>query len=143
MNGAGKSSVAGATIREAGGLYYNPDDAARKLMASDLGLTQEEANSAAWNKGVTLLRKAIAEQLDFAFESTLGGNTITLMLAEAAQQGVQLHVWYAGLESPEAHIARVRGRVRRGGHFIPEEDIRRRYDRSRLNLIELIPLFSV
>ncbi len=37
------------------------------------------------------------------------------------------------------HIERVRARVRRGGHHIPEQDIRRRYDHSRLNLIELFP----
>ena len=37
------------------------------------------------------------------------------------------------------HIARVLERVSRGGHFIPEEDIRRRYERSRLDLIDLIP----
>ena len=28
VNGSGKSSVAGATIRSAGGDYYNPDEAA-------------------------------------------------------------------------------------------------------------------
>jgi predicted ABC-type ATPase len=139
VNGAGKSSVGGAAIREAGGLYYNPDEAARKLIASDLDLTQQEANGVAWNKGVELIRKAIDERFDFAFESTLGGNTISRMLREAAAQGIKLHIWYTGLSSPELHIARVRQRVRHGGHFIPEEDIRRRYDRSRLNLIDLIP----
>src|SRR4029453_9727755 len=43
------------------------------------------------------------------------------------------------LSSPELHIARVRARVARGGHDIPEEKIRERYDRSRINLIELMP----
>jgi predicted ABC-type ATPase len=44
-----------------------------------------------------------------------------------------------GLKSLELHIARVRARVRLGGHDIPEADIRRRYDNSRLNLIHLMP----
>ena len=44
-----------------------------------------------------------------------------------------------GLESPELHIARVRQRVSRGGHDIPEQDIRPRYERSCRNLIELLP----
>ncbi|PYR21634.1 MAG: ZTL protein, partial [Acidobacteria bacterium] len=44
-----------------------------------------------------------------------------------------------GLSSPELHIARVRARVARGGHDIPEEKIRERYDQSRINLIELMP----
>lgn len=139
MNGAGKSSIAGAAIHEAGGRYYNPDEAARQLMAAQPALAQREANSAAWHEGVRLLAKAIAENLDFAFESTLGGNTISQLLHEAATREIELHVWYAGLESAALHIARVQQRVSRGGHAIPEEDIRRRYDRSRLNLIGLIP----
>ena len=48
-------------------------------------------------------------------------------------------MWFVGLSSPELHIARVRARVARGGHDIPEEKIRERYDRSRINLIELMP----
>jgi len=139
VNGAGKSSIQGATIVEAGGSYYNPDEAARGIMAAGLGLTQEQANSIAWDTGVQLLRKAIEEKLDFVFESTLGGTTIPALLNRAGAQGIAIHIWFVGLESPEMHIARVRQRVSRGGHFISEEDIRRRYERSRLNLIELIP----
>ncbi|HEV7683551.1 MAG TPA: zeta toxin family protein [Pyrinomonadaceae bacterium] len=139
VNGAGKSSIQGAAILEAGGSYYNPDEAARKLMTANRILTQTEANSIAWHNSVELLRKAIQEKLVFVFESTLGGTTIPILLIRAAAQGIAVHVWFVGLESPELHIARVRQRVRRGGHFIPEEDIRRRYERSRLNLIDLIP----
>lgn len=43
------------------------------------------------------------------------------------------------LESPQLHIDRVAARVGRGGHPIPEETIRRRYQLSRLNLIQLLP----
>jgi predicted ABC-type ATPase len=50
-----------------------------------------------------------------------------------------VRVWYAGPSSPELHIARVQRRVQRGGHDIPESDIRQRYQTSRLNLIRLMP----
>ena len=83
--------------------------------------------------------EAIAERLDFAFETTLGGNTIPRLLAEAAAQGIEICVWYAGLSSPELNIQRVRSRVRQGGHPIPEQAIRRRFEHSRLNLIALLP----
>lgn len=142
VNGAGKSSIGGAAIRKAGGAYYNPDEAARKLMAAGLGLTQPEANILAWHKGIELLLKAVGRKFDFTFESTLGATTIPGILRQAALQGTALRIWYVGLESPELHIARVQQRVRRGGHDIPEEDIRRRYERSRLNLIELIPVLT-
>lgn len=139
VNGAGKSSVAGETFRQSGADYYNPDEAARRLLASNPSLKQTEANSAAWHEGVRLLKRAIDERLDFAFETTLGANTIPRLLRKAANAGVDIYVWYVGLESPELHIARVKSRVARGGHDISEADIRRRYEHSRLNLIELLP----
>lgn len=139
VNGAGKSSIQGALIIEGGGTYYNPDEAARKIMEANPGLPQTAANSVAWHKGVELLTEAIERKLDFTFESTLGANTIPGILREAAEQGIAIRVWYVGVSSPELHIARVRKRVRLGGHPIPEEDIRRRYQSSRYNLIELIP----
>jgi predicted ABC-type ATPase len=85
------------------------------------------------------LERAIREHLHFAFETTLGGNTIPRLLGEAARSGIEIFVWYVGLESPELHIERVAARVRRGGHPIPEEVIRQRYERSRLNLVQLLP----
>ena len=140
VNGAGKSSVAGETFRQSGADYYNPDEAARLLLTANPTLTQTEANSAAWHEGVRLLKRAVDEGLEFAFETTLGGNTIPRLLKKAASARVEINVWYVGLESPELHIARVKSRVARGGHDIPEQDIRRRYERSRLNLIELLPV---
>jgi predicted ABC-type ATPase len=139
VNGAGKSSVGGAAFRSLGADYYNPDEAARALRKANPALAQAAANGEAWQQGRRLLERAIAERLDFAFETTLGGNTIVRLLAEAAAKGIEIHIWYAGLTSAELHIARVRSRARRGGHDIPEADIRQRYERSRLNLIHLLP----
>jgi predicted ABC-type ATPase len=53
-----------------------------------------------------------------------------------------VRIWYVGLNGPELHIARVRARVAKGGHDIPEPRIRERYDASRLNLIRLLPSLS-
>ena len=60
-------------------------------------------------------------------------------MRDAAARGIEVRVWYAGLASPELHVARVRARVARGGHDIPEATIRKRYDASRQHLIELLP----
>lgn len=139
VNGAGKSSIGGAAFRQIGADYYNPDEAAARLRKANPSLTQPEANSIAWQQGRRLLERAIAERLDFAFETTLGGNTIARLLAAAAAAGMEIHAWYAGLVSAELHIERVQARVRGGGHDIPERDIRRRYEHSRLNLIHLLP----
>lgn len=138
-NGAGKSSIAGAFLRDAGGEYFNPDEVARALRTADPSLDAAASNGRAWATGRRLLEEAIRDRRDFAIETTLGGNTITTLLLAAARRGFAIRVWYAGLATPELHVARVAARVRRGGHDIPASDIRRRYDRSRRNLIVLLP----
>jgi predicted ABC-type ATPase len=139
VNGSGKSSIAGAAFREMGAEYYNPDEAARALRTANPLLSQTDANSAAWRRGFELLTTAIEQRLDFAFETTLGASSIPRALAQAADAGIEIHMWYAGLATPELHLARVRSRVRLGGHDIPESAIRRRFEHSRLNLITLMP----
>ena len=111
-------------------------------MAANPGLSQTEANAAAWEQGRKLLERAIDQRLDFTFETTLGGTTMPRLLAEAASRGIEVHVFYVGLASADAHIERVRQRVRAGGHDIPEADIRRRYRHSLLNLVHLLPALT-
>lgn len=138
-NGAGKSSIGGATFRRLGAETFDPDEAARRIRAANPTIGPNEANSAAWYEGTRLLERAITERRDFAFETTLGGRTIPGLLRKALSLGLEVRIWYAGLSSPKLHIARVRERVAKGGHDIPEEVIRKRYDASRLHLIELLP----
>ena len=141
-NGAGKSSIGGAALIESGARFYNPDEAARKIVAANAHLdpppTMAEANAAAWSQGRTLLERAIDRHLNFAFETTLGGETITELLVRAASEGLAVHVWFAGLQSVGLHIERVRQRVASGGHDIPREKIEERYDSGRRNLIRLL-----
>lgn len=138
-NGAGKSSIAGAMIRAQGAQYFNPDEAASRIRASQPHLSATQANSAAWHEGKRLLQHAIAQRLDHNFETTLGGQSFARLLKQAAEAGHEVRIWYVGLASPEHHLARVKARVRKGGHDIPEADIRRRFDQSRLQLIQLLP----
>lgn len=138
-NGAGKSSIAGAAFRQSRGEYFNPDEAAHLILAANPDVTQQAANSAAWYEGKRLLERAIAERLSFAFETTLGGETITGLLEKALISGTEVRVWYVGLETPELHVARVQARVREGGHDIPEAKIRERFHGSRLNLLRQMP----
>jgi predicted ABC-type ATPase len=139
VNGAGKSSVGGAALLQKKVDYFNPDLAARALLDANPGLSAESANAHAWEFGRKGLEQALAEGLNFAFETTLGARTIPQMLLDGARQGAQVHLWYAGLSSPELHLQRVQARVVAGGHDIPEAKIRERYETSRANLIRLLP----
>lgn len=137
-NGAGKSVIAGEFLAaRAAGTYFNPDLVARRMVDKD-GLTLAKANGRAWNVGFELLNRSIAGNHNFSFETTLGGNSVTQALLRAAATGLDVFIFYVGLDSPERHIARVAARVARGGHPIPADKIRERYSKSLTNLIKLL-----
>lgn len=137
VNGAGKSSVGGRSLRLSGGNYFNPDEAAAAIR-EESGCSLAEANARAWTEGKERLEQAIRDRADFAFETTLGANTIPLLLQKAAEEGFEVRIWFVGLASVEQHMARVRARVASGGHDISEAKIRERWDGSRRNIIHLM-----
>jgi predicted ABC-type ATPase len=137
VNGAGKSSIGGHLLERDGLTWFNPDTFARELKAA-IRCDQETANANAWQEGMRRLEEAIAKGLNHAFETTLGGNSVTAKILEATKTHDVL-IWFCGLSSPELHIARVEARVVAGGHPIPEEKIRERYPLAQMNLIKLMP----
>jgi predicted ABC-type ATPase len=137
VNGAGKSSIGGHLLARNGLAWFNPDTFARKLKAAT-GCDQETANANAWQEGMRRLEDAIAKGLNHAFETTLGGKSVTAKILQATKTHDVL-IWFCGLSSPELHIARVEARVLAGGHPIPEEKIRERYPLAQMNLIKLMP----
>ncbi len=138
VNGAGKSSIMGAFVRSGGGEYFNPDEVSRDLLNANPKLTVDEANANAWAKGFELLSRAIDEDQDYIFETTLGGQSICQLLHEAIDQGREVRILFVGLSSPELHIERVAARVEKGGHFIPEDAIRSRWTGAIHNMLGLI-----
>ncbi len=136
INGAGKSSVAGTSLRASGMDYYNPDEATDRLR--DAGIEDRDANAAAWLHGRQALEAAIANGTPFAFETTLGGNTMSMLIAKAAATH-DVILWFVGLDSAERHLARVAARVTAGGHDIPTAKIHERWGSARRNLIALMP----
>lgn len=139
VNGAGKSSLGGAAIQASGAEFFNPDIAAARLREQQPNLTVEQANGLAWTLGRRHLERALAEGLTYAFETTLGGASITRLLLEGGKAGAPVHVWFAGLATPELHLRRIAARVAAGGHDIPEAKVRERFDASRSNLVKLMP----
>lgn len=139
VNGAGKSSVVGEKLRQSGGEYFNPDEVTRKFLAASKSMTQDEANARGWDEGRRRLEDAIREKSDFVFETTLGGSTITELLVRALDEGLEVALFFVGLETVELHIERVHSRVQAGGHDIAEPKIRERYTSSIKNLVKLAP----
>jgi hypothetical protein len=80
-----------AGSRRAG--WFNPDSFTRRLV--EAGWPLPDANAEAWQEGTRRLRQAMADGTDFAFETTLGGNTIPRLLREACEQH-QVAIWFCG-----------------------------------------------
>lgn len=79
----------------------------------------------------------------FAFETTLSGRGHLSMFRKLQAQGYRIHLFYLWLPSIQLAIQRVRDRVQRGGHSVPEEDIRRRFGRGLKNLfLDYLPLLD-
>lgn len=140
VNGAGKSSVGGALLADQRLPWFNPDSYARELVRQR-GLPQVRANALAWEHGRWRLEACLAEGANYAFETTLGGNSIPALLARATRTH-DVMMLYCGLASPALHLARIEARVARGGHPIPEAKVRERWVSARSNLIALMPLLS-
>lgn len=141
VNGAGKSSIGGALLRDLGLPWFNPDEAAVRVRA-ELRCSAGEATVRAWREGKRRIDEAIESRTSHAFETTLGGRTIATLLGRAAGRGFDVLIWYAGLATPELHVARVRARVAAGGHDVPEELILERWNTSRRNLVALLPVVA-
>jgi predicted ABC-type ATPase len=115
--------------------WFNPDDWSRALQT--VGHARQSADVAAWNEGQRRLRWALANCQNYAFETTLGGRSVTRLLLDACTTHDVL-IWYVGLDSVDLHIERVGLRVANGGHSIPEVKIRQRYVSSMANLTRLV-----
>lgn len=130
-NGAGKTTLAPFLIRDDYGLmeYVNADSIAH-------GLSAFSPESVAFEAGRIMLKRirSLAEQnLSFAFETTLASRSYARLIKELRARGYEFHLFYLWLGSADLAVQRVRERVRRGGHDVPEEVIRRRYVKGAQN----------
>lgn len=132
-NGAGKSTLARELLPRIGiGRFLNADLIAKGLSPTNPAL-------AAFAAGRRLLEEAqalVAARESFAIESTLSGNTYVRLLRQARGQGCRFLLHYVRIDSAAQAVQRVRLRVLSGGHDVPEEDIRRRHERSLRHFLE-------
>jgi predicted ABC-type ATPase len=132
-NGAGKSTLARELLPRLGiARFLNAD-----LIAK--GLSPVNPALAAFAAGRRLLEEAsglIEAGSSFAIESTLSGKTYVKLLREAKERGYRLVLHYIVIGSATQAVERVRLRVLTGGHNVPEDDIRRRFERSVRHFLE-------
>ena len=73
----------------------------------------------------------------FAFETTFSGRGYVRKIKHWKSQGYEIVIYFLKLPSVDLAIERVRFRVTQGGHNVPEDIIRRRFNKSWKNFQEI------
>jgi predicted ABC-type ATPase len=134
-NGAGKTTFARSFLPEI--VHCN------RFVNADLiaqGLSPFAPELVAIRAGRLMLEeinRLADEGIDFAFETTLSGKGYVPLLKRLKGKGYTVDLFYLWVPRVEDALARVAQRVREGGHFIPDADIRRRYSRGVYNLLNV------
>jgi predicted ABC-type ATPase len=134
-NGAGKSTTAPILLRDAMAVdeFVNADVIAHGLSA----FAPETVALSAGRIMLKRLTELAAKRVNFAYETTLASRTFAPWLEKLALSGYQSHLMFLALPSAEAALERVSIRVRLGGHGIPEQVIRRRFEAGLRNFFQL------
>jgi predicted ABC-type ATPase len=134
-NGAGKTTTAKTLFQEClrSVPFVNADIIAQ-------GLSGGDPDSVALEAGAIMLRRLhqLADDgKDLAFETTGASRTFAPWIRELQTKGFEFHLYFFWLNSADVAISRVADRVRHGGHDVPAETIRRRYDSGLRNVFRL------
>lgn len=109
-------------LDEAQGLRFNDD----KLSFHDVMSNAYFASVAA-----DFIRQRLIEtSKSFTFETVMSFSDKIELLHKAQSRGYRTYLYYVATENPDINISRVRYRVSRGGHLVPEDKIVTRYHRS-------------
>lgn len=134
-NGAGKTTASYTVLPEVLDCreFVNADEIAR-------GLSPFNSESVAIEAGRLMLKRIdylLSREETFSIETTLATRSYINLVRSAQCKGYRVNILFFWLRTPELAMLRVTERVRRGGHNIPEDVIRRRYVAGINNLFRL------
>lgn len=125
-NGSGKSTVTKAIPIV--GVYVNADVIKKMDGCSDLEAAQ---------KAESIRKYLLNKKMDFTFETVLSTERNLQLLEEAKQAGYVIRAVFVLTRDASINIERVKNRVAAGGHDVPCEKIKSRYDKSLKNFASL------
>jgi predicted ABC-type ATPase len=131
-NGSGKSSVYQDTETAIHGRSFwivNPDALTVRIQIAE-GMALREANEAAVTRIEAWLHASVGVHKSIGVETVLSTDKYRALVTKAIELGFSIWLLYVVLDSPDRNVERVRLRVRKNGHDVPEDKIRARYVRS-------------
>ncbi|UZQ49973.1 zeta toxin family protein [Clostridium kluyveri] len=136
VNGAGKTSIYKS-------IYYERNKSEERIntdeMVARIGSWKDNnLQIKCGREAVKLINYYIKSDISFNQETTLTGKSIIRNIKKARDKGFYVVMNYIGVDNPDIAKERVKVRVLKGGHGIPEEDIERRYYESLNNLKDIL-----
>ncbi len=132
-NGVGKTTFARAFLREYDYEFLNADEIAKSLSAEN----PQEKKISAGKLFFQKLNETIENNKSLLIESTLSGRYLIKFLRNLRSENYKVQIIFLFADSPEILIERIAERVKKGGHFVPDEDVRRRFVRGKQNFWEI------
>ena len=124
-NGSGKTSFAKRLCRENTYPFLNADEIAQAMPAGSLYNNRIKAGRLFLQEMCQLIQN----HQSFVAESTLSGNYLATIL-KTCKDRYRISIVYVFLSDSHTCIDRIKERVEKGGHFVAEADVLRRYKRS-------------
>jgi len=131
VNGVGKSAFSGVLSRTDTELGIIVD--ADKLTAAAKGDKIKGGKEA-----VRIISDCLKKGVNFTQETTLSGKKTIHTIIAAKEKDYYIRLFYIGISSAEESILRIENRVRKGGHNIPTEDVKRRWKKRFEDLIKIL-----
>lgn len=134
-NGAGKTTFAREFLQREVGIdfFVNVD-----LIAAGLSpFAPGAANIRAGRLMLEEIASNVRRRKSFAFETTLSGRRYARMIPQWQSKGYRIKLVFLYLTDVKLAMERVRVRVKQGGHDVPEDIIRRRYETGWKNFQEV------
>lgn len=143
VNGSGKSTFAeqaAGTDLLLGQTAINPDVLSREAEAEYPQLTALGANLAGAERAEKAVWRAIAEARSVAVETVLSSAKFLPVVRAAARRGYRTRLIFVALPTVSEALARIATRVLAGGHDVPAERVRKRWDAAHDNLVQFLPI---
>lgn len=134
-NGAGKTTASYSMLPEMLNCreFVNADSIAA-------GISPFHPDGVAFEAGRMMLHRIsqlMENKVDFGFETTLATKSYKQRITASKQEGYEIILLFFWLNSPKLAIERVKSRVKKGGHNIPDTIVKRRYQRGLKNLFSI------
>lgn len=138
-NGAGKTTASYTILPDIFDCneFVNADEIAKGISP----FNPEKVGVKAGRIMLQRINELLENKESFAFETTLSTKSYVGLIKKARQLNYEVILLFLALDSQELALKRVKTRVKEGGHNIPEEVIRRRFEKGLHNLFNLyIPI---